>query len=62
MESENNPKLFPTVGAIAIHMSECIKNRRLDLKPIKYFTRMDGMSKKKELWEYKSLCIRCLIM
>lgn len=49
VESENNPKLFPTVGAIAIHMSECIKNRRLDLKPIKYFTRMDGMSKKERI-------------
>lgn len=48
-ESGNKSKLFPIVTVIAEYMSECIKNRQLALKPIKYFTRMDGMSKKERI-------------
>lgn len=48
-ESGNKPKLFPIVTVIAEYMSECIKNRQLALKPIKYFIRIDGMSKKERV-------------
>jgi RNA-directed DNA polymerase len=49
VESENNLKLFPIVTVIARYMSGCIKNRKLDLQPIKYFTRIDGMNKKERI-------------
>lgn len=48
-ESGNKSKLFPIVTVIAEYMSECIKNRQLALKPIKYFIRIDGMSKKERV-------------
>lgn len=44
--SEQTYELFDTVREIAEYISECIINRKLKLKPIKYFTRIDGMSKK----------------
>jgi len=47
----NNDKseLFPVITKIAEHVSESIKNRELNLRPIKYYTRIDGMSKKERI-------------
>lgn len=42
-------KLFPVITDIAKHISKSIKNRDLNLKPIRYFTRIDGMNKKERI-------------
>ena len=47
--TEDYSPLYETIQIISEHISEQIKNRQLVLKPIKYFTRIDGMNKKKEL-------------
>jgi len=47
---ENNKvELFPIITKIAEHLSRSIKNEDLKLKPIKYFTRIDGMNKKERI-------------
>lgn len=42
-------KLFPIITDIAKHISKSIKSRDLNLKPIRYFTRIDGMNKKERI-------------
>lgn len=46
INNNQNHELFDIVRGIAEYMSKCIVGRRLKLKPIKYFTRIDGMNKK----------------
>lgn len=41
--------LFPIVTKIAKYVSKCIKNREINLKPIQYHIRIDGMSKKERV-------------
>jgi RNA-directed DNA polymerase len=41
--------LFPAVTKISEYISECIKDRKLELKPIEYHTRIDGMSRKERI-------------
>lgn len=41
--------LFPIITKIAKYVSESIKNRKLNLRPIKYYTRIDGMNKKERI-------------
>lgn len=47
--NEQQYKLFGVVHDIAIYISESIKSRDLHLKPIKYFTKIDGMNKKERI-------------
>lgn len=49
VESGNKSELYPIVTTIAEYMSESIKKRHLQLRPIKYFTRIDGMNKKERI-------------
>lgn len=44
--AEQQIELYDVVDDIAIYISGCIADRELDLKPIKYYTRIDGMNKK----------------
>lgn len=46
---EEYSKLFRVISDIAQYLSECIKNRKLELQPIKYFIRIDGMNKKERV-------------
>lgn len=48
-DEENRHKLSPIITKIAEYVSECIKDRDLTIKPIKYFTRIDGMNKKERI-------------
>lgn len=47
--NNDKSKLFVIVTEVAKYVSECIKNRKLDLKPIKYYIRIDGMNKKERV-------------
>ena len=47
--TEDYSPLYETIQIISEHISEQIKNRQLVLKPIKYFTRIDGMNKKERI-------------
>lgn len=46
VDNEQKHELFDTVLDIANYISGCIIDRELSLKPIQYFTRIDGMNKK----------------
>ena len=47
--NDDKSELSPVITDIAEYVSMCIKNRKLDLKPIKYYTRIDGMNKKERI-------------
>lgn len=42
-------KLYDVVGDIATYMQSCIASRKLELQPIRYHERIDGMSRKKRI-------------
>lgn len=47
--SEDKTGLYPIILAISKYLSKSIKSRNLHLKPIKYFTKIDGMNKKERI-------------
>lgn len=47
--NDDKSELSPVIANIAEHVSMCIKNRKLNLRPIKYYTRIDGMNKKERI-------------
>lgn len=46
---EDYSQLYDTVFDIAKYISDCITNRKLKLRPIKYYIRIDGMNKKERI-------------
>lgn len=46
VDADQKHELYNVVGDIAMYMSGCIIDEELDLVPIKYYTRIDGMNKK----------------
>lgn len=47
--NDDKPELSPVITDIAKYVSERIKNKKLDLRPIKYYTHIDGMNKKERI-------------
>lgn len=47
--TNDKSELYPIITGIAVYVSTCIVNRKLDLRPIKYYTRIDGMNKKERI-------------
>ncbi len=46
---EDYSQLYDTVSDIAKYISNCIMDRKLELRPIKYYIRIDGMNKKERI-------------
>ena len=46
---DDKSELYTAITDIAVYVSTCIRNRKLNLRPIKYYTRIDGMSKKERI-------------
>ena len=49
IDSGNESELYDIVRNISAYMSECIIKRELKLKPIKYYTHIDGMNRKERI-------------
>lgn len=49
VNSGEKEKLYPAVDVIAEHISKSIKENNLNLRPIKYFEKIDGMNHKKRI-------------
>jgi len=46
VENGRNKELYNIVEKIAEHISKCITNKKLNISPIKYYEKIDGMNKK----------------